>query len=99
MFPTEPGTQDALAPNHSGGIKGRENAVGDGTKIADMNCEWPILSFSCFALGMFVVNDFRHGFTHTIGLSLLAVAVLWAVASRGRWHFEKAEVRIQGLAP
>jgi apolipoprotein N-acyltransferase len=60
--------------------------------------EWPIISFSFFTLGVFAANDFGHGFVHTIGLSFLAVAVIWAVASTGRRRAEKARVRIQGLA-
>jgi hypothetical protein len=41
--------------------------------------EWPIISFSFFTLGVFAANDFGHGFVHTIGLSFLAVAVIWVL--------------------
>lgn len=60
--------------------------------------EWPIISFSFFTLGVFAANDFGHGFAHTIGLSFLAVAAFWAVASIGRRRAEKSEVRAQGIA-
>jgi apolipoprotein N-acyltransferase len=60
--------------------------------------EWPIVSFSFFTLGVFAANDFGHGFVHTIGLSFIAAAVIWAVASKNRRRSEKAGVRVQGAA-
>jgi hypothetical protein len=60
--------------------------------------DWPIISFSFFTLGVFAANGFGHGFAHTVGLSFLAVAVIWAVASTNRGLSRKAEVRVQGAA-
>jgi len=60
--------------------------------------EWPIISFSFFTLGVFAANDFGHGFVHTIGLTFLAAAVIWAVASTNRRLSRKAEFRVQGAA-
>ena len=52
--------------------------------------EWPIISFSFFTLGVFAAQDFGPGFVHAIGLTFLAVSIIWAVASTARRHAEKA---------
>lgn len=60
--------------------------------------EWPIIIFSFFTLGVFAANDFGRGFVHTVGLSFVGVAVIWATASMNRRRLQKTEIRIQGLA-
>ncbi len=59
--------------------------------------EWPIISVSLFTLGVFAANDFGHGFVNTIGLTFLAVAAIWAVASKARRR-SWTEVRVQSAA-
>ena len=50
--------------------------------------EWPIISFSFFTLGVFAAKDFGGGFVHAVGLTFLAVAAVWTVASTNRRRSE-----------
>jgi hypothetical protein len=54
--------------------------------------DWPIISFSFFTLGVFAAQDFGRGFTQAIGLTFLAVALIWSVASLAR-RWSNAEAR------
>lgn len=60
--------------------------------------EWPLIIFSFFTLGVFTANDFGRPFVHTVGLSFIAVAVIWAAASMNRRRLHKTEIRVQGIA-
>ncbi len=51
--------------------------------------DWPIISFSFFTLGVFAAQDFGHGFSHAIGLTFLAVAVFWSVATLARRRVDR----------
>ena len=62
------------------------------------NREWPIISFSLFTLGVFAANDFGHEFARVVGLSFMAVAFVWTIASQNRRRCERADVRVQSLA-
>ena len=51
--------------------------------------DWPIISFAFFTLGVFAAQDFGHGFAHAIGVTFMAVAVIWSVGTLARRRTER----------